>query len=291
MLLSTYQNAQAFLLKVQSTLEKQEACNSLMLGICFRLCNFPERTTTPPYLVTVEDEHQLLFAACMTPPYNLVLAFIAVDDHAAVELVVRQLLKDQLRVPGVLGPAPTAEAFAQIWEKLTGKPYREGVRQRVFELCQVIPPSPVPGALRLATGEDLELVTRWTAAFAQEALHEEEPVRAHQEARRRIGDREIYLWELPDRQVVTMAAKTRPISNGISVSLVYTPPENRERGYASNCVAALSQLLLASGWKWCSLFTDLSNPTSNSIYQKIGYRPVCDFNEYLFHDVCKAIWK
>jgi uncharacterized protein len=68
----------------------------------------------------------------------------------------------------------------------------------------------------------------------------------------------------------------------MSISLVYTPPPYRGRGYASNCVAALSQHLLDEGWKKCSLVTDLANPVSNSIYQKIGYRPVCDFTEYLF---------
>ena len=47
-------------------------------------------------------------------------------------------------------------------------------------------------------------------------------------------------------------------------------------------VAALSQLLLDSGRKFCFLFTDLSNPTSNHIYQAIGYRPVCDVDEYRF---------
>jgi predicted GNAT family acetyltransferase len=40
--------------------------------------------------------------------------------------------------------------------------------------------------------------------------------------------------------------------------------------------------LLDQGKQFTSLFTDLSNPTSNSIYQKIGYQPVCDFDLYRF---------
>ena len=54
-------------------------------------------------------------------------------------------------------------------------------------------------------------------------------------------------------------------------------PEFRGRGYASNCVAALTQKMLDQGRKFCFLYTDLSNPTSNKIYQQIGYRPVCDW--------------
>jgi hypothetical protein len=47
-------------------------------------------------------------------------------------------------------------------------------------------------------------------------------------------------------------------------------------------VAGVSQYLLDSGRKFCTLFTDLANPTSNHIYQVIGYEPVCDVDEYKF---------
>ncbi len=58
----------------------------------------------------------------------------------------------------------------------------------------------------------------------------------------------------------------------------------RRQGYASSCVAALSQTLLDQGRKYCFLFTDLANPTSNHIYQAIGYQPICDMNEYWFEE-------
>ena len=79
-----------------------------------------------------------------------------------------------------------------------------------------------------------------------------------------------------------MTARSRPTHHGIAVNAVYTPPEQRGRGYATAAVATLSQQLLYEGYDFCCLFTDLSNPTSNRIYQRIGYRPVCDFNEYIF---------
>ena len=63
---------------------------------------------------------------------------------------------------------------------------------------------------------------------------------------------------------------------------MYTPPEARGRGYASALVAELTAALLASGRSFCCLFTDLANPTSNRIYERIGYRPVTDVDEYRF---------
>jgi predicted GNAT family acetyltransferase len=79
-----------------------------------------------------------------------------------------------------------------------------------------------------------------------------------------------------------MAGSTGPTPHGIRIGAVYTPPEYRQRGYASACVAYLSQMMLDSGRKFCFLFTDLSNPTSNHIYQQIGYEPVCDVDNYVF---------
>jgi uncharacterized protein len=66
--------------------------------------------------------------------------------------------------------------------------------------------------------------------------------------------------------------------------MVYTPPEHRRKGYASACVATLSQTLLNQGYKYCFLFTDLANPTSNHIYEAIGYQSVGDLSDYSFEN-------
>jgi predicted GNAT family acetyltransferase len=47
-------------------------------------------------------------------------------------------------------------------------------------------------------------------------------------------------------------------------------------------VAELTRRLIAGGRQFCFLFTDLANPTSNSIYQRVGYRPVTDVNLWVF---------
>lgn len=126
---------------------------------------------------------------------------------------------------------------------------------------------------------------QWVTAFVSEALREPDPTRVEQlvDAHPWPERRSIFLCEdgQPPRPV-SMAAFTGPTPNGIRVDAVYTPPEQRRRGYATACVAALSQWLLHSGHRYCFLYTDLSNPTSNHIYQTIGYEPVCDVDEYKF---------
>jgi predicted GNAT family acetyltransferase len=281
MIATTYQNAAEFLLKTQDFLEENEAANNLMLGVCFRLKRFPDRIKTTPYFITVSTEDELILAAVRTPPHNLIIYGKRRDYAQAFETLAQNLLASHEPLPGVLGPSQIAKTFAETWASVSGAKYRPGMSQRIFELRQVIPPqqSP-PGQMRLATQDEVDLVTQWALAFQEEALAPSVPGETREMIGRRISDQEIYLWE--DEQPVSMAAKNRPISNGISVSFVYTPPEFRKRGYATACVASLSQLLLDSGWQFCTLFTDLSNPTSNHIYQTIGYTPVCDFNEYVF---------
>ena len=95
--------------------------------------------------------------------------------------------------------------------------------------------------------------------------------------RQRIDSGRLFFWK--DPEPVSMAGSAGPTPSGIRISAVYTPPGLRGRGYASAAVAALSQKMLDGGRRFCFLFTDLANPTSNSIYQKIGYQPVCDFEE------------
>ena len=169
---------------------------------------------------------------------------------------------------------------AETWKEVTGRGYDLERRQRVYELREVMSPGPKRGRLRLATEADVELVARWWYGFHLDIFGQVDQAEAKQRVRFHITEGNIYLWE--DEQPVSVAMKTRPTRKGISVSLVYTPPELRRQGYATACTGELSRLLLEAGWEFCALFADLSNATSNSIYQRIGYRPVCDYDEYVF---------
>ena len=275
-----HQTAGSFLTHAQAVLEQHEAANNLMIGIAVRLNEFPDRIKMPPYLATVEDGDRLLAAAVMTPPHRVIL-YAEGDDPDALRLLTQDLHAGGWCVPGVGGIKPTSRAFAEVWSAVTGQPHRAGMNERVYELRRVIPPAPpISGALRVATEDDLPLMSEWVWGFIQDAGLEGTAEGAREIAELRIADRDLFIWD--DGGPVSTVTKTRHSTHGIVVSLVYTPPAHRYRGYASAAVAALSQQLLDAGWEFCALFTDLANPTSNSIYQRIGYRPVADFDEYIF---------
>ena len=141
----------------------------------------------------------------------------------------------------------------------------------------------VPGSLRPAREADLDLFDGWCNAFCRDCnlpLHP--PDQQLLRSRQHIERGEPHFWEVDGRPVSTASAWGKT-PNGIRISLVYSPPHLRGRGYASACVAALSQRMLDSGRKFCFLFTDLANPTSNKIYAAIGYEKVCE-DEQIFFD-------
>ncbi len=281
--LEPFATAAEFLATAGPALEAQESANNLMYGLALRLRQFPERIEIPPYYAAVRQGGELQAAALMTPPHNL----IVFSDHPAsmaqaFDLVARNLYLDHWPVPGVLGPNEPALAFARVWQEITGKAYHLNMRERCYELRQVLFPPQPPGGMRLANAADLELAARWLYDFQHEAVPDE-PIsmeEALSSVRTKIADQDFYLWE--DSEPVALAGRTRPTPHGYVIGPVYTPPEARRKGYATALTAALSQLLLDTGKQFTALFTNLANPTSNSIYQKIGYRPVCDFDVYLF---------
>jgi len=278
--LTRYDNAVDFLAVVQPHLMRDEAVNNLMLGVTLRLQQHPDRVETPPYLAAVTAADELIAAAVMTSPYNVIVYSEHEEHRAAFAQMADALRAENWSVPGVNGPAHLSEAFAEIWQARTGEAYRADMRLRVYAVRQVTQPIGVAGSLRQATLADLDRVARWRQAFIDEAIPQERESDPHGRARRMIEDGSIYLWE--DGEPVSVAMWSRPLLHGITVTMVYTPPHLRGRGYASACVAALSQLLLDQGWEYCTLFTDLANPTSNNIYQKIGYKPVCDYRNFRF---------
>jgi uncharacterized protein len=268
-----YNRAEVYLLQ-------HEAYHNLMLGLCGVLLDDPHRYgPLPPYVATVEENGELEAVVLMTPPHNLILSKMRSLEAAAV--IAAALQRNAINVPGVHGPSLEAHRFAEAWKAATGHPYHKTMAMRIYQLEEVQPVPQAPGHLRLAIPADRDLLISWAKAFNVEALGSTETGNAPGVVDRLTAAGSLYLWD--DEQPVSMVATTGPTPNGIRVNMVYTPLEHRKRGYATSLVAAVSQHLLEQGRRFVFLFTDLANPTSNHIYQQIGYRPICDVDTYAFN--------
>jgi uncharacterized protein len=276
-------DAAAFLAQAEPLLLADEARHNLILGIAG---NVRDRLYEDFRLWLVRDGGEITGAALRTVPYNLILGPPA--SPAALAALVEAVAGEEL--PGVVGAEPEVHEFAALWTRRTGVAARTSMRQGVYALERVAPLPAVPGSARVATEEDRELAVRWWIAFADEALHEGGPgrERAAEMIDFRLSSRRsgILLWE-DCGQPVSIAGWGGGTPNGIRIGPVYTPPELRGRGYATTLTAELSQRLLdgrlfEGGRHFCFLFTDLANPTSNAIYERIGYRRVAESAEIAF---------
>jgi uncharacterized protein len=259
--------------KTQPYLLKHEAENNVLLGIVHTLLYNPTRYPDPPYLTMVEIDGVVVATAIRTPPHKLLLS--KVKNLNALNLIAQDLDREQL--PGVMGLVPEVETFLQSWRGLTGQSYRLLVEMRIHQLKALQPLKTANGHLRLATEKDRDLLLEWLPAFDAEIGFEvmEDVERI---VNNRLKKQDTYLWE--DNAPVSLAAGRQFSGTASRIGSVYTPPAYRRKGYATACVAALSQKLLDEGCDRCFLLTDLANPTSNHIYQEIGYVPVCDWHEY-----------
>ncbi|GAB7181232.1 GNAT family N-acetyltransferase [Kitasatospora sp. Ki12] len=213
-------------------------------------------------------------AFLQTPPFDPRLS--AMPETAAAELAVALAAAGPgfTTVNGIAGGADAVRAFATAWTAATGT--RQSVRfdERLYRLGRLTdPPRPAAGRHRLAGPADRELAIRWYEAFLAEARVELPDVPRAVDDKIAAGG--LHLWEAGGEPVAL--AGTSPVLAGMSrIGPVYTPADRRGHGYGSAVTAAASAHVLTCGADEVLLYTDLANPTSNSIYRQIGYLPVED---------------
>jgi len=260
-----------FLQRAESWLLASEAEHNLHLSLAY-VRRDAGATGADVLFGTVEQDGDLVGCVIRTPPHKVLIT--SMPPEAAPDIVgpVAELYDE---IPAVLGQADSAVAVASAWTALKGGGWETGMQQRIYRLDQVEPVRPVPGAMRLATMDDLELLTDWGTGFARDAGHAF--LLAREQVNRMIERQDLHIWQ--DESPASMAVAQGATPNGCRIGYVYTPPELRGRGYASALVARLSQRMLDSGMTLCVLYTDLGNPTPNAIYQRIGYNAICDVRD------------
>jgi len=220
-----------------------------------------------------EPDGTVAAAFLHTPPFPVVLT--AMTDRRAAALAAGLAARGHRPAGVTAGPGP-AQVFAAAWQQHTGQAARTGMRMRLYALGRLLPPGPPPsGQARTASAEDTGLLLAWLDAF-----HDEAGPQGPNESERLVHDRLGYggliLWEHRGKPV-SLAGRNRAAAGQARIGPVYTPPELRGRGFGGAATAAITQAALDDGADGVVLFTDLANPASNTLYQRLGYRPVSDW--------------
>jgi GNAT superfamily N-acetyltransferase len=268
-------DAAAFFEHAGPFLEQHGVRFGLKLGIAHLLKQRPEACPDARFVV-LRRGAAVCGCALQTPPRSLLISDL---DDAAVEVLCAALSGWGHSIPAVHGPSGSAWRFAERWASRYGYVSRMQLGLRLFSLAQVTPPRPTRGFMRAARPRDEGLVVRWYRDFHREAVPHDrvDPVAVAQAA---LNAANVFVWDAGEP--VCMAAVGRELQGSISIGPVYTPREQRGRGYASALVAALSQRALDAGKRQVCLYTDVENAVTNRIYPRIGYVPVDEFAEFAF---------
>lgn len=288
MIYKRYYDTREFYNATYTILLKHEAQNSLPLGnvVLGNKGGTQEgwRNIKNWYMATVSDNIcNIKLIAIMTPPFNITMYETDnIPDDEVLECFCDNVLKENVNIPGVTSESNLAYRFAKMYTEKMNLKYTVHKNLRIYTLTEVDKSVHIIGNLRKAERKDIFYLPYWNLRFYENCnLGTQSLIDTAKSIEFAINRGMLFVLEV-DGMPVSMASALREIINGRCVSMVYTPPHLRNNGYASSCVAQLSQKVLDMGYEYVSLFTDLSNPTSNSIYQKIGYRPICDYDELQF---------
>lgn len=263
-----------FALRAEPILSKGEDVNSLFLGV---LQAIKAGRYENPFMATIEEDGEVLALIQMTPPHPLNLIFTNENRlEECMELLIKKLMELEIEISSIISLKPWAFLFAKKWEEKTGTSRKLLMDQGIYRLDNVIEAlEDSPGSWRFADKEDCPLIEKWFNLFEEDAGL---PPTAKEDVEKRVASfveqQEVFLW-VHDGKVVSMMKKARPSEHGVTVSFVFTPREERKKGYARTMVAAGTKELLKE-YKFCVLYTDLMNHTSNKIYQEIGYQRIAD---------------
>ncbi|GAA2676620.1 GNAT family N-acetyltransferase [Streptomyces aculeolatus] len=185
-------------------------------------------------------------------------------------------------LPGTGGDHDTTTAFATAWQRHTGAAPTPAVRLRLRRLAALTPPQPAPAGQARAAGEaDRDQLMDFCRGFAAD-VREDVAIDAVTWPTTRYADKDYTFWEAPDGTPVSMAGINPTVAGLAQVDPVYTPAAHRGRGYAAGVTAAVTRAALAAGATEVTLFTDATNPTSNALYQRLGYDVYADWTTYTF---------
>lgn len=269
-----YKQALDFEEKAKPFLLENEDVYSLFYGV---LQGIKEGRYENPIMVAIENEGRTVALFQMTPPHPL---NIIIMDETQIDVILtfaaEEFAKQGIHIPSAVGLKSVVYKFAEKWKDISNTVTRVLMDQGLYRLDVVDETLNLsPGNWRYAKKDEAPLIEKWYHSFNQDAgLAKASNQVIQVKVAQFLEGQEVFFWE-DNGKVVSMMKKARPSAHGVTVSFVFTPEEERKKGYARTMVAAGSRELLKT-YDFCVLYTDMLNPTSNKIYQEIGYRKIAD---------------
>jgi len=261
-MLQVYNNQTTFLKKYEQYFIDDEIRYSLILGITKR---------NEGITLMISSEMDDLFVVGVLAGKNLIIASNTMDVKVYYDLVEYM---ERVDYPGIVGLKEHCDIYHSAYKEISGKVMITKMDQRIYYCPKVNEHSKDLGMVRLASEYDIDYLVDWAYNFLCDVEESSTIEDARKHIEHKINTKTLYVLEIKNK-IVSMAGRSRSLYKTESVGFVYTPVKFRRNGYASRVVEEVTRKVLNDN-KIATLYTDLSNPTSNSIYMKIGYKPYCD---------------
>ena len=206
-----------------------------------------------------------------TPPYPAQLSAL---PRAAVEPLAELLAVSDRRLAGVGAVGGVAEEFAAAWCARRDEIAELALRLRLYRLAALRSPEPAPpGRADVATIADRALVRAWIEAFALETGAQMGGSRTLDQ---RLAAGSLTIWRDARGTPVSLAGWSREVGGARRIGPVYTVEQHRGHGYGAAVTAVACRRALDGGTTQLLLYADIDNPTSNTLYRRLGFEPVED---------------
>jgi predicted GNAT family acetyltransferase len=273
-----HESARQFLIDADALLQADPFSTNVIAVVAGRAATGAESDSGNLWPTIKDDRGRLVGVAMHTPPHRL---FVSRMPSEAAASLARALADAGRDLPGVNGAVESTSVFAQTWTARSGRPSAVVTAMRMYRLAELVLREGVPGEAAVANAADVELIAGWFAAFHDEAQPNAPVGDWRALVQRRITARQIHLWR-DNGAFVALAGVSAPAAGVARVGPVFTLPRWRRRGYGAAITGHATAAALTAGARHVVLYADLANPTSNSIYQQIGYRPDHDAEERAF---------
>ena len=277
-----YENIEDFMKDNFELILEKEWINCLMVGNCLE----GQKTGIEDWLLAkVTQNRKTELIMLYRKPWKLIM--YSPTDNSSDELykfVAKEIYKQDSNILGVLAETKMSNKFAEYYSEISQKQYKIVHPMKILVLEQMLPNQFNEEVIfRKATEQDRERLTQYIKCFNKEALQQELSDEDANQKFEAYLERGYYVLE-KDNKIVSQAAFSRNLVKGQCISGVYTPKEERGRGYAYNLVYKLSKKCLDEGAEYCVLYTDAENPISNHVYEKIGYVKRVECEELEFYE-------
>lgn len=270
-----------FLKANKEFLLQTESFYNLPLGLSLGIQNGTVEPDAPLYFSLLENGRSKGCALRSHAERPIILTEM---PAAGIEQLISALHQNKVQISAVMGTMNSVNSFQTSWCKQTSMTAHLQMHLGVYECKAVNMPAITSEKLIKADISHSALLNEFIRGFLVECFPEKPVTESDVQnlLNRQLKEQTLFLLQNAENEIVSMAANSRGGVNSGSISLVYTPPRHRKKGHAGKTVALLSEQILKSGKTLVNLFTDLKNPTSNSVYQKIGFTKIGEQLHYQF---------